>query len=232
MLEARDLVAGYGASLVIQGVSFEVGAGEVVCLLGRNGVGKTTTLRSVMGVIRPRGGRVGFNGEAITGRQPFQIARLGIGYVPDDRRIFADLTVEENLEITRRVVRREGRWSLERVYQLFPDLRRLHRARGGGLSGGEQKMLAIGRALMGNPALLILDEPSEGLSPLLVRALIGAIAEIRQEGVTLLLADQNLKFARRVADRGYIIEKGRVRYAGRLEALWADEEVVRKYLAV
>ena len=232
MLEARDLVAGYGASLVIQGVSFEVGAGEVVCLLGRNGVGKTTTLRAVMGVIRPRAGRVVLEGEEITGRPPFRIARRGIGYVPDDRRIFADLTVEENLEITRRVVRREGRWTLERVYQLFPDLRRLARARGGGLSGGEQKMLAIGRALMGNPSLLILDEPSEGLSPILVRALIGAIQEIRREGVTLLLADQNLKFARRVAERGYIIEKGRIRYAGRLEELWADEEVVRKYLAV
>jgi branched-chain amino acid transport system ATP-binding protein len=232
MLETRELVAGYGASLVIQGISFEVAAGEVVCLLGRNGVGKTTTLRAVMGMIRPRAGRVTLAGEDITGRAPFRIARRGIGYVPDDRRIFPDLTVEENLEITRRVTRRYGRWTLDRVYQLFPDLRRLAGARGGGLSGGEQKMLAIGRALMGNPSLLILDEPSEGLSPLLVSALVGAIGEIRREGVTLLLADQNLKFARRVADRGYIIEKGVVRHAGALEALWANEEVVRKYLAV
>ncbi len=232
MLEVSDLVAGYGLGVVIQGVSFDVGAGEVVCLLGRNGVGKTTTLRSVMGVLRPRAGRVIFRGEEVTGRQPFEVARRGIGYVPDDRRIFADLTVEENLEITRRVIRRDGRWTLDRVFVLFPDLRRLRRMRGGGLSGGEQKMLAIGRALMGNPALLILDEPSEGLSPLLVRALIGVIQEIRQERVTLLVADQNLKFARRVAERGYILEKGRVQYAGRLEALLANEEVVRKYLAV
>jgi len=232
MLEVRDLVAGYGLGVVIEGVTFDVAAGEVVCLLGRNGVGKTTTLRSVMGLVRPRAGRVRLEGEEITGRQPFQVARRGIGYVPDDRRIFADLTVEENLEITRRVIRRDGRWTLERVYRLFPDLARLRRMRGGGLSGGEQKMLAIGRALMGNPSLLILDEPSEGLSPLLVRALVGAIREILQEGVTLLVADQNLKFARRVAERGYIIEKGRIQYAGRLEELWANEEVVRKYLAV
>jgi branched-chain amino acid transport system ATP-binding protein len=232
MLEARDVVAGYGASLVVQGVSFDVAAGEVVCLLGRNGVGKTTTLRAVMGIVPPRSGRVVLRGEDITGGPPFRVARQGLGYVPDDRRIFADLTVEENLEITRRVVRREGRWNLDRVYRLFPDLQRLRRMRGDGLSGGEQKMLAIGRALTGNPSLLILDEPSEGLSPLLVRALVGAIGEIRQEGVTLLLADQNLKFARRVADRGYILEKGRVRYTGRLDELWADQEVVRKYLAV
>jgi branched-chain amino acid transport system ATP-binding protein len=232
ILEVRDLMTAYGLSLVVQGVSFEVQAGEVVCLLGRNGAGKTTTLRSIIGLTPPRSGHVTFNGRAITGRQPFQVARLGIGYVPDDRRIFPDLTVEENLEITRRVVRREGRWTLEGVYQLFPDLRRLRRNRGGGLSGGEQKMLAIGRALMGNPSLLILDEPSEGLSPLLVRTLVQAIRQIREEGVTLLVADQNVKFARRVGDRGYIIEKGCIQYAGRLEDLWANEEVVRKHLAV
>jgi branched-chain amino acid transport system ATP-binding protein len=232
MLEARDLLAGYGGSLVIQGISFEVAAGEVVCLLGRNGVGKTTTLRSVMGVIRPRGGRVTFKGETITGQEPFRVARRGIGYVPDDRRIFPDLTVEENLEITRRVIRRDGRWNLGRVYELFPALAARRRNRGGGLSGGEQKMLAIGRALMGNPSLLILDEPSEGLSPILVRALVEVIGQIRGEGVTLLLADQNLKFARRVADRGYVIEKGQIPYAGRIEELWVNEEVVRKYFAV
>jgi branched-chain amino acid transport system ATP-binding protein len=232
MLEARDLRAGYGGSLVIQGISFDVAAGEVVCLLGRNGVGKTTTLRSVMGVIRPRAGRVTFKGETITGQEPFRVARRGIGYVPDDRRIFPDLTVEENLEITCRVIRRDGRWNLGRVYELFPALAARRRNRGGGLSGGEQKMLAIGRALMGNPSLLILDEPSEGLSPILVRALVEVIGQIRGEGVTLLLADQNLKFARRVADRGYVIEKGQIPYAGRIEELWVNEEVVRKYLAV
>lgn len=232
ILEVRDLVTAYGQSLVIQGLSLDVTAGEVVCLLGRNGAGKTTTLRSIMGLTPPRTGRVTFNGGEITGRQPFEIARLGVGYVPDDRRIFPDLTVEENLEIVRRVTGREGQWTVERVYQLFPLLRGLRGNRGIGLSGGEQKMLAIGRALMGNPTLLILDEPSEGLSPLMVRTLIEAIRQIRQEGVTLLLADQNLKFARRVAHRGYIIEKGTVRYSGRLDDLWADQEIVRKYLAV
>lgn len=232
ILEVRDLVTAYGLSLVIHGISLEVEAGEIVCLLGRNGAGKTTTLRSIMGLTPPRSGRVTFKGTEVTGRQPFEVARLGIGYVPDDRRIFPDLTVEENLEIVRRVTRRDGRWTIQGVYELFPVLSELRGNRGSGLSGGEQKMLAIGRALMGNPTLLILDEPSEGLSPLMVRTLVEAIRQIRQEGVTLLLADQNLKFARRVADRGYIIEKGNIRYAGRLEELWANAEVVRKYLAV
>ena len=232
ILAARDLVAGYGLGAVIHGVSFDVGAGEVVCLLGRNGAGKSTTLRSVMGLTPPRSGRVEFMGEEITGRPPFKIARLGIGYIPDDRRIFAELTVEENLEIVRRVTRREGRWTIERVRQLFPVLSELRLKLGSGLSGGEQKMLAIGRALMGNPSLLILDEPSEGLSPLMVVTLIKAIRQIQEEGVTLLIADQNVKFARRVAGRGYIMEEGHIRYSGSLEELWAHEEVLRRYLAL
>lgn len=232
MLAARDLVTGYGLGAVIHGVSFDVEAGEVVCLLGRNGAGKSTTLRSIMGLTPPRSGRVEFKGQEITRRQPFQVARFGIGYIPDDRRIFADLSVEENLEIVRRVTRREGRWTMERVYRLFPVLAELRAKFGSGLSGGEQKMLAIGRALMGNPELLILDEPSEGLSPLMVKTLIGAIQQIREEGVTLLVADQNVKFARRVASRGYIMEEGHVRHAGTLEALWANEQVIRRYLAV
>jgi branched-chain amino acid transport system ATP-binding protein len=232
MLAARDLVTGYGLGAVIHGVSFDVEAGEVVCLLGRNGAGKSTTLRSIMGLTPPRSGRVEFKGQEITRRQPFQVARLGIGYIPDDRRIFADLSVEENLEIVRRVTRREGRWTLERVYRLFPVLAELRAKFGSGLSGGEQKMLAIGRALMGNPDLLILDEPSEGLSPLMVQTLIGAIHQIREEGVTLLVADQNVKFARRVASRGYIMEEGHVRHTGTLEELWANEQVIRRYLAV
>ena len=232
ILEARELVTGYGFSVVIHGISLDVDTGEIVCLLGRNGAGKSTTLRSIMGLTPPRSGRVTFRGEEITGRQPFEIARRGVGYVPDDRRIFSDLTVKENLEIVQRVTRREGRWSLERVYQLFPVLRELSAKPGAGLSGGEQKMLAIGRALMGNPALLILDEPSEGLSPLLVRTLVDALRRIREDGTTLLIADQNVKFARRVADRGYIMEKGTIRFAGPLEQLWQNEEVVRRYQAV
>mgnify|MGYP001601266800 FL=1 len=232
ILEARELVTGYGFSVVIHGISLDVDTGEIVCLLGRNGAGKSTTLRSIMGLTPPRSGRVTFRGEEITGRQPFEIARRGVGYVPDDRRIFSDLTVKENLEIVQRDTRRDGRWSLERVYQLFPVLQELSAKPGAGLSGGEQKMLAIGRALMGNPALLILDEPSEGLSPLLVRTLVDALRRIREEGTTLLIADQNVKFARRVADRGYIMEKGTIRFAGPLEQLWQNEEVVRRYLAV
>jgi branched-chain amino acid transport system ATP-binding protein len=232
MLAVRELVTGYGLGAVIHGISIDVEAGEVVCLLGRNGAGKTTTLRSIMGLTPPRSGRIEFMGEEITGRQPFEVARLGIGYIPDDRRIFADLTVEENLRIVREVTRREGRWTLDRVYELFPVLTELRLKSGSGLSGGEQKMLAIGRALMGNPDLLILDEPSEGLSPLMVKTLVQAIQQIRNEGVTLLIADQNVKFARRVADRGYIMEKGYIRYSDRLEQLWANEDIVRRYLAV
>ena len=232
ILAIRDLVTGYGAGAVIHGVSIDVEAGEVVCLLGRNGAGKSTTLRSIMGLTPPRSGRVEFMGKEITGRPPFEVARLGIGYIPDDRRIFADLTVEENLEIVQRVTRRDGRWTIERVYRLFPGLTELRLKRGSGLSGGEQKMLAVGRALMGNPGLLILDEPSEGLSPLMVKTLIEAIGQIEKEGVTLLVADQNLKFARRVAGRGYIMEEGHIRYSGRMEELWTNEQIVRRYLAV
>ena len=232
ILATRDLVTGYGVGAVLHGVSIDVDEGEVVCLLGRNGAGKSTTLRSIMGLTPPRSGRVEFMGKEITGRQPFEVARLGVGYIPDDRRIFADLTVEENLMIVRRVTRREGRWTLARVYQLFPVLAELRHKHGSGLSGGEQKMLAIGRVLMGNPSLLILDEPSEGLSPLMVKTLTEAIGQIQKDGVTLLIADQNVKFARRVAGRGYIMEKGHIRYSGRLEELWANEEVVKRYLAV
>ena len=232
MLAVRDLVAGYGLGAVIHGLSIDVDAGEVVCLLGRNGAGKSTTLRSIMGLTPPRSGTVTFMDRDITRHQPFEIARLGIGYIPDDRRIFADLTVEENLRIVPQVTRREGRWTFERVCELFPRLAELRAKGGAGLSGGEQKMLAIGRALMGNPGLLVLDEPSEGLSPLMVKTLVEAIRQIREEGVTLLVADQNVKFARRIADRGYIMEEGHIRYSDRLEALWANEEIVRRYLAV
>ena len=232
ILVVRDLVTGYGVGAVIHGVSLDVNAAEVVCLLGRNGAGKSTTLRSIMGLTPARAGRIEFMRSDITRRQPFDIARLGIGYVPDDRRIFVDLTVEENLRIVHQVTRRQGQWTLDRVFQLFPVLAMLRHKSGSGLSGGEQKMLAIGRALMGNPTLLILDEPSEGLSPLMVKTLTEAIHQIRTEGVTLLVADQNVKFARHVADRGYVMEKGHIRYSGRLEELWGDQGTVQRYLAV
>jgi branched-chain amino acid transport system ATP-binding protein len=232
ILTVRDLVTGYGVGAVIHGISIEVDTAEVVCLLGRNGAGKSTTLRSVMGLTPARSGRIEFMDSDITRRQAFEIARLGIGYVPDDRRIFIDLTVEENLRIVNQVTRRQGQWTLDRVFQLFPVLAMLRHKSGSGLSGGEQKMLAIGRALMGNPMLLILDEPSEGLSPLMVKTLTEAVHQIRREGVTLLIADQNVKFARHVADRGYVMEKGYIRYSGRLEELWSDQGTVHRYLAV
>lgn len=232
MLAVRDMVSGYGLGAVLHGLSLDVNAGEVVCLLGRNGAGKSTTLRSIMGLTPPWSGTIEFMGRNVTRRPPFEMARLGIGYIPDDRRIFAELTVEENLQIVRRVTRRDGRWGIERVYRLFPLLAELRLKHGAGLSGGEQKMLAVGRALMGNPDLLILDEPSEGLSPLMVKTLIEAIRQIQDEGMTLLVADQNVKFARRVGGRGYIMDEGHIRFAGSLAELWANEEVIRRYLAL
>jgi len=233
ILEVSNIVTLYGQSLVIHGISLSVEAGEVVSLLGRNGAGKTTTLRSIMGLTPPRSGSIRFRDVEIVGKQPFEIARLGIGYVPDDRRIFPDLTTEENLEITGRLARKNGEgWTIQKVYDLFPILKGLRGSKGMCLSGGEQKMLAMGRALMKNPELLLLDEPAEGLGPLIVRDLIEVIREIKEAGVTILLADQNLKFCRRIADRGYIIDRGLIHYQGSMDEIWQNEELVRKYLAV
>ncbi len=232
MLVVDGLVAGYGASAVVHGVSLAVRAGEVVALLGRNGAGKTTTLRAVLGLVRVHRGRVQFRGADLVGRPPYEVARLGIAYVPDDRRIFPDLTVEENLLLAHYATRREGPWDLERVYSLFPALRELRGLRGTQLSGGQQKMLALGRALMTNPDLMLLDEPVEGLAPLVVRQLEDTLREIRRAGVTILLADQNLRFCRRIADRGYVLDRGTVRLEGTLEAITSDEQAVHQYLAV
>jgi branched-chain amino acid transport system ATP-binding protein len=226
------MVAGYGQSTVIPGVSLAVDQGEIVCLLGRNGAGKTTTLRAIMGLTPPWSGSLSFKGTEMRGRPPFQIARMGLGYVPDDRRIFPDLSVLENLELAARASGRSGRWTVERVGELFPVLRDLLRQRGNTLSGGEQKMLAIGRALMQGPELLLLDEPIEGLAPLVVKHFGGALRQIREAGVTILLADQNVKFCRRVADRGYILEKGLIQFEGTMQAIWENEDIIRKYLAV
>lgn len=233
ILELEEVVAVYGLSRVLQGVSLAVDRGEVVALLGRNGAGKTTTLRSIMGLVKLLSGRIRFQGSKLRGKQPFEIARMGIGYVPDERRIFP-LTVEENLTLAWRHGSRnqDGSWTLERVYELFPPLREFRTRNGTSLSGGEQKMLAIGRALVTNPFLLLLDEPSEGLGPLIVRDLLRALDEIRDSGITVLLADQNLKFCRRMADRGYIIDKGLIQYQGDMEAIWGNEVIVKKYLAV
>ncbi len=233
ILEIHEIDTYYGQSHVLQGISLSIDEGEVVSLLGRNGVGKTTTLRSIMGLTPPRRGSIIFQGGEIAGKSPFEIARLGIGYVPDDRRIFPDLTTFENLEIARRMSRRkQGYWTLDTVCDLFPVLRDLRSSKGTHLSGGEQKMLAIGRALMKNPGIILLDEPAEGLAPLVVRNLMDVIKRIRDEGVTILLADQNLKFCRAVADRGYILEKGVMQYQGTMKEIWENEEVVSKYLVV
>jgi branched-chain amino acid transport system ATP-binding protein len=233
ILEVKEIITAYGQSQVLHGVSLIVGQGEVVSLLGRNGVGKTTTFRSIMGLTPPRSGRIRLKGSDLAGKKPFEIARLGVGYVPDDRRIFADLTAEENLEIARRLAAKSrGPWTIENVYRIFPVLERLKASKGSTLSGGEQKMLAIGRALMKNPEIILLDEPSEGLAPLVIRNLAEVILEIQRSAVTILLADQNIKFCRKVAGRGYIMEKGLIQYQGEMNDLWQNEELVRKYLAV
>ena len=223
----------YGQSHVLQEVALSIQKREVVCLLGRNGVGKTTTLRSIIGLTPPRSGRILFKDIDIVGKHPFQIAQMGMGYVPDDRRIFPDLTLFENLELARRLSSKgKAQWTFEKIYGLFPVFVELKERKGIQLSGGEQKMLAIGRALLKNPDLLLLDEPSEGLAPLVVQNLAEVTARIRSEGVTILLADQNLKFCRKTSDRGYILEKGMIQYQGIMEEIWQDEEIVRKYLVV
>jgi branched-chain amino acid transport system ATP-binding protein len=223
----------YGQSHVLQGISLSIHEGEVVSLLGRNGVGKTTTLRSIMGLSPPRSGKILLHNIDIAGKPPFQIAKMGIGYMPDDRRIFPDLTLFENLELARRLSSQgKIQWTFEKIFHLFPVFIDLKERKGTQLSGGEQKMLAIGRALMKNPDLLLLDEPSEGLAPLIVQNLTEVIASIRSEGVTILLADQNLKFCRKTSDRGYILEKGTVQHQGLMEEIWQNEEIVKKYLVV
>jgi branched-chain amino acid transport system ATP-binding protein len=223
----------YGQSHVLQGISLSIHEGEVVSLLGRNGVGKTTTLRSIMGLTPPRSGKILLHGVDIAGKPPFQIAKMGIGYMPDDRRIFPDLTLFENLELARRLSKKgKVSWTFEKVYNLFPVFTDLKERKGTQLSGGEQNMLAIGRALMKNPDLLLLDEPSEGLAPLIVQNLVEVTARIRSEGVTILLADQNLKFCRKTSDRGYILEKGMVQHQGMMDEIWQNEEIVKKYLVV
>lgn len=232
LLNVSNIDTYYGTSHILQGVSFSVAEGEVVALLGRNGVGKTTTLRSIIGLTPPRRGSIQFNGREILGQPAYTIARQGVGYMPDDLRIFPDLTTEENLEIAKKLSKRNGYWNRDRVLDLFPKLKDLVKAKGINLSGGEKKMLGIGRALMANPALLLLDEPSEGLAPLVVANLIGVLDRIHRQGVTILLADQNLKFCRRVCHRGYIIEKGRIQYEGKMEEIWNNEEIIRKYLVV
>ncbi len=231
ILAVKDLYTAYGLSQVLFGVSLEVRRGECVCLLGRNGVGKTTTMRSIIGLTPPSRGRVVWKGTEITGRAPYQIARAGIGFIPEDRRIFADLTVWENLDVAARTSRAAA-WTVERVCDLFPKLRELMTRQGGFLSGGEQQMLTIARTLMGNPELLLLDEPSEGLAPLVVEHLKQQIARLKADGLTILLAEQNVEFSLDLADRVYVLEKGHIRYQGTAREFRANDAIRHQYLAL
>ena len=214
LLAVHDIHAAYGSSRVLFGISLDVAAGECVCLLGRNGVGKTTTMRAIMGLTPPSAGRIVWKDTDIAGWPPHRIARAGIGFVPEDRRIFAELTVAENLDVSAQAAGRPGRWTVEAVFALFPKLQELSRRQGGFLSGGEQQMLTIGRTLMGNPELLLLDEPSEGLAPLVVESMLEQVGRLKREGLTILLAEQGVDFSLALADRVYVLEKGAVRFAG------------------
>jgi len=233
LVEVENIDTFYGMSQALHSVSMEVNRGEAVALLGRNGVGKTTTLRSITGLTPPKRGTIRLRGEIISGLPPHEIAALGVGFVPEGSRIFPNLSTMQNLQMPTQVIRKKDRrWTIEKVEKVFPPLQELRERKGRFLSGGERKMLAIGRALMADAEILLLDEPSEGLSPLMVRFLLDALIRIREEGITILLADQNLKFAYQLADRAYILDKGAVAYYGKLEDLRGKEEIVKKYLAV
>jgi len=232
LLEVSEVHAAYGLSRVLFGVSLQIARGECVCLLGRNGVGKTTTMRAIMGLTPPTAGEVRWQGRVVTGWAPHRAARSGVGFVPEDRRIFADLTVWENLDVAQRVGGRPGRWNIDSVYELFPKLRELANRRGGNLSGGEQQMLTIARTLMGNPDLLLLDEPSEGLAPLVVEHLLEQVRQLRDEGLTILLAEQGVEFSLALADRVYVLEKGSVRHSGPAEALRRDDALRNSLLTI
>jgi branched-chain amino acid transport system ATP-binding protein len=229
MLNVKSIHTFYGLSHILFDVSITVSKGEVVGLLGRNGAGKSTTMRSIMGLTPPKEGSITFKGEDATGEKPFVLFRKGMGYVPDDRRVFADLSVDDNLEI---VYQRDTAWNKERVYELFPALAEIKTRRAGHLSGGEQQMLTIARALMGSPELLLLDEPTEGLAPLIVRGLEEQILKLKDAGISILLSEQNVRSALKMITRAYVIDNGRIRFEGTVAELEANEEVKRKYLMV
>jgi len=236
MLYVRDIHSYYGMSHVLHGVSLELKEGELVCMLGRNGVGKSTTLKSIMGVVKPAAGSIQFRGQELCGREPFKIARLGLGYIPEDRRIFRSLTVHENLLMGIKNGRKrnsEGvNWSVEKVYQMFPRLEERKNNKGGHLSGGEQQMLTVVRTLMGNPTLILVDEPTEGLAPMIVKDVLDMLLMVRRAGVTILMVEQNFKAAIKVADRFYIMSKGAIVFSGDHEELMKAEEVRKNYLEV
>ena len=233
-LELKDVSTHYGTSHILFDVSLAVDEGEVVCLLGRNGAGKTTTIKTIMGLARASSGSIEFAGENLVGLEPHEIARLGVGYVPDERLIFPDLTVRENLEIATKKGVDPGfeEWTVERIYEMFPALAPLDGNLGGYLSGGEQQMLTVGRTLMGNPSLLLLDEPVEGVAPIVVQELGRQIRKLKDMGLTILFSEQNLQFATKISDRAYIIEKGRIQFQGTIEELENNSEIQKKYLMI
>jgi branched-chain amino acid transport system ATP-binding protein len=232
-LEINKINTFYGLSHILFDVSLNVAKGEMVVLLGRNGAGKTTTMLSVMGINPPRSGSVNYRGRNITGLASYKVARLGIGFVPEDRRIFPDLTVHANLDVGRKVAKdRPTKWTLDRIYHLFPVLEKFAQRRGGTLSGGEQQMLTIARTLMGDPDFLLLDEPSEGLAPIIVKTLGKFIDVLKEEGLTVLLSEQNSKFALKYSDRAYIVDNGAIKYEGSITELEQNEEIKKRYLAV
>ncbi len=233
ILETRNLAASYGRAQVLFDVSLKLQRGEVVALLGRNGAGKTSTLKSIMGLLPAQAGTVTFGGAEITKMQPYKIARLGLGYVPEERRIFTDLTVYENLEVGRRPARNgQPAWTPERLFALFPNLAVMKGRRASAMSGGEQQMLTIARTLMGNPDAILLDEPSEGLAPVIVEQMADAVIEMKKAGLAVLLSEQNLYFASAVSDRAYVIERGVIRYEGTTDELAENETVREQYLTV
>ena len=238
LLQAQGLCAWYGAAQVVYGVDLQVQRGEVVALLGRNGAGKSTTLKALMGLVGQRRGTVHFMGHDISGTEPHVAARLGLGYVPEDRRVFTDLTVMENLEVGKQPTRHwpDGSaaplWTPERLFTLFPNLGEMPQRPGGQMSGGEQQMLTVARTLMGNPFLVLLDEPSEGVAPVIVEQMVGMILALKNQGVSILLSEQNMHFAALVADRAYVLEKGQIRYEGPMAGLMANTEVRQAYLGV
>jgi branched-chain amino acid transport system ATP-binding protein len=234
LLELAHIHTFYGDSHILADLSLEVAEGEVVCLLGRNGAGKSTTLKSIIGLAPPRAGHVRLRGQDLRGLPPFRIARLGIGYVPEDRRVFPNLTVRENLEVARKTwgFPHSTVWTAERVFELFPRLQERRNQRAGSLSGGEQQMLTIARTLMGSPEVLLLDEPSEGLAPIVVAMLEEQLRRLKARGLTMVVAEQNVRFVSELGDRVYVIEMGNVRYSGAMSEFLDDDEVRRAYLAV
>ena len=231
ILQVHEIHTYYGTSHILFGISFEIRDGESICLLGRNGAGKTTTLRSIIGLTPPKAGSIKFRETEIVGRPPYRIAKLGVGFVPDDRRIFPDLTVRQNILVARRD--REGSiWTLDLVYSLFPKLLQLDTHMGTQLSGGEQQMLTIARTLMTNPQLLLLDEPGEGLAPLVIKAMGEQLGEIKKLGLNMLICEHNVGLALALSDRGYVMDKGTIRYQGTIDELRGNDEVRKKYLMV